>query len=49
MPKNVVWTAVVALGASVASLLTALAGLSEVSLSLGLAGIASAVLAGREK
>jgi hypothetical protein len=49
MPKNVVWTAVSAAGTSVASVITALAGLSELSLSLGLVAIASAVLAGREK
>lgn len=49
MPKNIVWTAVIAAGTSVASVVAALAGSSDLVLAFGFTAVASALLSTREK
>jgi hypothetical protein len=47
--KNVVWTAVIAMGLGIASLVAGVLDNSTLALSLGLTAIASATLSARDK
>ena len=49
MPKNIVWTAVVATTAGAGSLVAAVLGNLEVTVSFGAISVAAALLSGRER
>jgi len=49
IPKNLVWSAVFSVALGGLSVLTAIFSLPEISVSLGLCAVTSAVLAGRER
>jgi hypothetical protein len=46
---NIVWTAVIALGLGVATIVSALAGEEVLTLGLGLSAVTSALLSARER
>lgn len=47
--KNIVWTAVIALGLGLGSIIAGFQGNLEVALSLGLTSVTSALLSSRER